>query len=64
MNPDLNPHKSALMAIFIYASRYSQQNLGSMGFWKSLSKSQKSVCREAVERIEKARKEAAPKGKP
>ena len=36
MNPDLNPHKAAVLAMYLWSERYAKSGLGSMGFWKEL----------------------------
>ena len=54
---NLNPHKSAVAAMWLYGHQYSQQGGGSMDFWKSLPPSQQDVCRMLVVAVEKARKE-------
>ena len=56
-NPDLNPHKPAVVAMILYNERYAAGHLGSMGFWESLMESEKETCRECVCKIEAARKE-------
>lgn len=54
---NLNPHKAAVAAMYIYGAAYAKQGGGSMDFWKSLPPSQQDVCRRLVKAIEKARKE-------
>ena len=54
---NLNPHKSARMAIYIYGARYAKQLGGSMDFWDSLSEYEKKMCRLLVEDIEKSPEE-------
>lgn len=56
---NLNPHRSALMAMYLYATRYSAQRGGSMDFWDSLTDGEKQTCRECVGRL----LEASPEGK-
>jgi hypothetical protein len=54
---DLNPHKAAVVAMWLHGARYAKQGLGSMGFWSSLTESEKEICRDMVDAIEKARPE-------
>ena len=51
---DLNPHQPAKAAMWIFGSRYAESGKGSMGFWDSLSESDKELCRRCVVEIEKA----------
>jgi hypothetical protein len=63
MKPDerirrnLDPHKPARAAMWLWGERYSQQGGGSMDFWDGLTKSEKELCRRMVREIEKARPE-------
>jgi hypothetical protein len=54
---NLNAHKPAVLAMYMWGHRYSQQCGGSMDFWESLSDSEKRICREGVNRIERAPEE-------
>ena len=54
---NLNPHKSAVAAMYLYGKRYSAQGGGSMDFWNKLSDSDKRLARELVDRILEARPE-------
>lgn len=54
---DLSPHKSARAAMYLFGSRYASSGLGSMGFWDTLSTSEKELCRDLVADIERARPE-------
>jgi hypothetical protein len=54
---NLNPHKAAVAAMYLWGAAYSRQNGGSMDFWDSLRESDKETCRSLVKAIEKARKE-------
>lgn len=49
---NLNPHKEARMAMCIFGARYAAQSGGSMDFWRSLSTSDRKVCRDMVNAIE------------
>jgi hypothetical protein len=51
---NLFPHKPACAAMYLFGKRYSQQNGGSMDFWDGLSESDKRLCRDLVNAIEKA----------
>ena len=54
---NLNPHKAALIAMWLYARRYASQGGGSMDFWGKLSKAEQQTCRECVKRLETAPEE-------
>lgn len=54
---NLNPHKPARAAMYVYGKRYSRQGGGSMEFWDGLSESDKNVCRRLVADIENAPEE-------
>jgi hypothetical protein len=54
---NLNPHKSARMAMYVFSRRYAAQNGGSMDFWDSLSELDKNIARECVSDIEHAEPE-------
>lgn len=49
---DLHPHKQARAAMWLWGKRYAEQNLGSMGFWDSLTPSERELCRRMVKEIE------------
>jgi hypothetical protein len=51
---NLNPHKSAIVAMWHWGEVYSRQGGGSMDFWDKLSKREKDFCRDLVKRLEKA----------
>lgn len=52
---DLNPHKPAAIAMTLWGDRYSKMpHVGSMGFWDTLDISEKNICFELLERIDKA----------
>jgi len=51
---NLNPHKSAIMAMALYSVRYAAQNGGSMDFWDTLNDSEKETCRVLVLDVEAA----------
>ncbi len=53
---NLNPHKFAVAAMWLYGRQYADQRGGSMDFWDSLSISEKSNCQRMVIDIENARK--------
>jgi hypothetical protein len=54
---NLNPHKPALVGMWLWSHEYSQQGGGSMDFWDKLSEDRKISCRDCVERLEKAPEE-------
>ena len=58
MQRDLNPHKAARAAMWLYGAEYARTGLGSMAFWDRLPQgAQNPVCRALVRDIEKARAE-------
>ena len=54
---NLNPHKAAVAAMYIWGASYARQGGGSMDFWDSLREIDKDTCRRLVQDIGKARKE-------
>lgn len=56
---NLNPHKPAVIAMWLWGHEYSQQGGGSMDFWDKLSESRKRICRECLDRLQKAPEEKA-----
>ena len=54
---NLDPHKPASAAMYMWGSRYAAQNGGSMDFWDSLTNREKELCRRLVDDIERAREE-------
>jgi transcriptional regulator of met regulon len=48
---NLNPHRSARMAMILYDHEYAAQSGGSMDFWDSLSKDKKRYVRDMVKRL-------------
>lgn len=54
---NLNPHKPARAAMYLWGERYSKQRSGSMDFWDILTESERRLCRDLVADIEKARPE-------
>lgn len=54
---NLNPHKAAVAAMYLYGREYAAQGGGSMDFWDSLPDRQKGLCRNLVAAIERARSE-------
>lgn len=51
---NINPHKHAKAAMWLFGSRYAEFNGGSMDFWDSLTESEKRKCRVMVKDIEDA----------
>ena len=58
MMRNLNAHKPALMAKFLYCARYGDQYGGVMDFWDTVSDAERETCRECVQEILDAREEA------
>ena len=52
---DLNPHKEAVAAMWLWGAEYSRSGLGSMGFWDQQNNARKMLCADMVKQIEKAR---------
>lgn len=59
---DLHPHKPAVFAMWLWGARYASGGLGSMGFWDSLTDSERDLCRRAIAQIEAAPAEPIPAG--
>lgn len=59
-NPDLDPHKPARAAMWLWGACYAKSGLGSMGFWREqLTEEERDLCRRMVAEIEAARPEHA-----
>lgn len=56
-NRNLNPHKAAVSAMYLYGREYAAQGGGSMDFWESLPSYLKGTCRALVVAIENAPEE-------
>lgn len=41
---NLDPHRPAKCAMWLYHDRYSKLCIGSMNFWDSLTASEKKIC--------------------
>ncbi len=54
---DLDPHRPARAAMWLFGAEYARGGLGSMTFWDRLPQHRKNLCRELVSDIEKARPE-------
>ena len=54
---NLNPHKPAKAAMWLFGDKYARQRGGSMDFWDSLSQSEKMLCRELIRDVNDARDE-------
>lgn len=54
---NLDPHRPAKCAMWLYAKRYSNQGGGSMDFWDRLSESEKNTCRRMANDIVTTRPE-------
>jgi hypothetical protein len=46
-----NPHKPALIAMYVYRHEYAEQRGGAMDFWDSLSFPLQAICRELARRV-------------
>jgi hypothetical protein len=55
---NLNPHKAARAAMYIWGERYAQQRGGSMDFWDKLQEHEKNVARRLVKEISELPDEA------
>lgn len=53
-NPDLDPTPEARIAMLLWNREYAEGGLGSMGFWASRTKSQQSICRNALAGVARA----------
>jgi len=56
---NLDPHRPAKCAMWLYGDRYSKQGGGSMDFWDRLSESEKYTCRRMARDIVNTRPEAS-----
>ena len=45
---NMNPHKPARVAMYLYGHAYAAQRGGSMDFWDGLPEGRKNVCRKLV----------------
>lgn len=54
---NLNPHKAARAAMWLYSKQYANQKGGSMDFWDSLPEDKKNICRRMVGSIEDCKSE-------
>jgi hypothetical protein len=50
---NLNPHKEAKMAMWLWSEEYANQHGGSMTFYDRLDDYRKRLCKQAVDEIEK-----------
>ena len=55
---NLDPHRPARCAMWLFADRYTSQRGGSMDFWDKLSNSDKEKCRRMAEQISCTRPES------
>lgn len=51
---NLNPHKWAVAAMWIFGKEYSEQGGGSMDFWESLPASKQRLAKDLVNAINRA----------
>lgn len=54
---NLNPHKPARAAQWLWSKRYAEYGGGSMDFWHSLSAQEQEIARRCAKDISKARPE-------
>lgn len=54
---NLNPHKPARAAMFMYGAEYARQGGGSMDFWDGLDRRRKELCRQLVSEVIASRSE-------
>ncbi len=48
---NLNPHKPAVAATWIWNERYMASGTGAMEFWDSLSESEQVIARKCIDEI-------------
>lgn len=56
---NLNPHRPAKAAMWLFGSRYANYTGGSIDFWESLSDTDRAICRRLVDDIINAPEERA-----
>ncbi len=54
---NLNPHKLAVLARYIFHHRYMEQLGGQMDFWDGLTDGEKQVCRDCLSEVTAAKDE-------
>jgi hypothetical protein len=54
---NMNPHKAAIAAMYLYGAEYAAQRDGIMEFWDRLDGERQQTCRRLVDRLSEARKE-------
>lgn len=54
---NLDPHKAARAAMYLWSEECMAKGLGSMGFWDQLPQNRKDFARAMVKEIEAARPE-------
>jgi len=54
---NLSPHKPAVIAMWLWSREYALQRGGVMDFWDKLPELRKKLCRECLDKIEKAQDE-------
>ena len=55
---NLNPHRPAKCAMWLYGKRYASQGGGSMDFWDKLLEQEKNTCRRMAVDIVNTRPES------
>jgi len=51
---NLNPHKEAVIAMWLFGKEYSELGLGSMDYYNGLSARDKRMCKRMLDDIEEA----------
>lgn len=51
---NFNPHKEAVIAMWLFGRVYSEKGLGSMDFYNQLTDSEKRLCKRMLDNIEEA----------
>lgn len=57
---NLNPHKAAVAAMYLFGARYAGQRGGAMDFWEGLSASEQGLCERLVSAVAAAREDLPP----
>ena len=51
---NFNPHKEAVIAMWLWGKEYSELGLGSMDYYNGLSAGDKNTCKRMLKNIEEA----------
>ena len=52
---NLNPHKEAVIAMWLFGKEYADLGLGSMDYYNGLTASDKKLCKRMLKDIDEAR---------